>query len=119
MREKDILKPFKEYLILQEKFGHLTFNRIHTGGIVFPSRSKSKLIPNLDMKGFSDIHILAKGNAAYLELKATDGILSEAQRDFLLLKKKHGGKCGVVGTFDDAVAFTEALIRGDMSSVGI
>lgn len=119
MKEKDILKSFKQYLQLQENFGHLTFIRLHTGGIIYPSRSKQGMVPNKDMIGCSDIHILARGNAAYLELKRKGGKLTLRQRDFLLQKKKHGAKVGVAYSLDEAISFTEMLVQGNMDSVGI
>ena len=119
MKEKDILKSLKEYLQLQEKFGHLTFIRMHTGGIVFPSASRKGMVPNRDMVGCADIHLLCKGNAGYLELKSKTGKLSTKQSEFLLQKKKHGGKVGVTYSLDEAIRFVEDLVQGNMDSVGI
>jgi hypothetical protein len=117
--EKALIKQIKHYLTLQSNLGNLTFNRITTTGKVYGNGPRQKFIPNTDMKGYSDFELLANGNVGYMEVKAKKGIISEAQLLFLNEKSKHGAKVGVVFSLDDAILFTEQLLKGDLSSVGI
>ena len=117
--EKNLIAAIKSYLLLQARLGKLSFNRIHTMGIIYGNGPRQRIVPNKDMEGFSDFHILANGNAGYMEVKAIHGRISIAQEQFLIDKQSHGAKTGIVRSLNEAIQFVEQLINGEMSIVGI
>lgn len=76
--EADLLEQAKWLLDLLEKYGYLAYTRVSVGGKIFGR----KLVPNTEMRGFSDLEIIAKGRVLYVELKSKKGKRSEDQIKF-------------------------------------
>lgn len=80
-KERQVLQACKAVLNVLKDVKLLDYWRITTGGKLYAGRT---LLPNIEMVGFSDIIILAKGvpHIIFVELKATDGKQSDRQKEF-------------------------------------
>lgn len=86
--EADLLVQARWLLDLLERFGKLTYTRIHVGGMVFGG----KLVKNQEMKGFADLEIVANGKVLYVELKSEKGTRSQEQYTFQERMERSGAK---------------------------
>ena len=80
--EAQLLAQTVQYLQYLENQDKLFYSRINVAGIYDKKISNYRKLPLGVKLGFSDLIVIIKGQAIFLEAKSSTGVQSEKQKDF-------------------------------------
>ncbi len=103
--EINIQSSIIDYLTVEEKLGHLTFQRINNIPVYDDKIKKYRSMPKGTKKGYPDIIVLKKGRFIGLEIKkSSGGKQSIHQKEMEKLIKSQSGEYYLVSSLEEAMA---------------